>query len=317
MRSERVLLSAFLTAAALLLASPDASAFCRTRTLAPPADFEPGTTSNDCFAEGRPLYHPSVCVPYHLLAKSSPTIPNDVLSASLARAFATWTTNTPGCTVGITPIELAPIDDAKIADYAVGQRGHNVIGVVDGAWPHPGTEMLSLATLTFDANTGEIFDADLEIRNDIPWGFATSGVTPPMDRYDLDAVLTHETGHFLGLSHSGVPEAVMFASYSIGSTTQRVLSRDDADGICAIYPNRQTRNIESGGHIASTACDLAPSTGGSSGTCGDPVVTHGCAVSSTVPAHAPGLGIAMLGALGVLAFLRRRSGDQKARVGVE
>ncbi|MDB4937749.1 MAG: hypothetical protein JWP87_4721, partial [Labilithrix sp.] len=256
-----------------MLAPASAHAFCRTRTTPTPPSFDPSVDKTGCFEQGVPLYHASQCVPYRLLATESATIPRAVISNSLARAFGAWSAANASCIPGFTAIELAPTTETKIVDYKTGERGQNVVGVVDGPWPHAdGTETLALATLTFNADSGEIYDADLEIRSDVAWSFSA---VPAADGYDFDAVMTHEAGHFLGIAHSQLPEAVMYASYTPGSVTQRKLASDDERAICAVYPDRQTR-VTGAGNIASTACDLSPGGTGSSGsTCGDPVVTHG------------------------------------------
>jgi MYXO-CTERM domain-containing protein len=307
MRVDRHL--AALVVAAALLSPLTAQAFCRTRTTPAPDNFDPTLNKTGCFEQGLPLYHASQCVPYRLLATESKVIPRAVLSNSLARAFGAWSAANATCIPGFTAIELAPTADTKIVDYKTGEHGHNVVGVVEGPWTHnDGNETLSLATLTFNAETGEVYDADLEIRSDVAWSF---GAIPAADGYDFDAVVTHEAGHFLGLAHSQLSDAVMYASYTPGSVTQRTLTGDDQRGICAIYPDRQTR-VTGAGNIASTACDLSPGGPGTPGsTCGDPAITHGCAVES-----APGSGsrrpawLAVL--LGGVAFVswrarRRRS----------
>ncbi|MFT6400193.1 MAG: hypothetical protein ACJAYU_004963 [Bradymonadia bacterium] len=51
---------------------------------------------------------------------------------------------------------------------------------------------------------------------------------------DLQAVTTHECGHWLGLSHSSVPSATMWPSYS--SEEERTLHADDENGVCTLYP---------------------------------------------------------------------------------
>ena len=53
------------------------------------------------------------------------------------------------------------------------------------------------------------------------------------DSYDLQTVATHEIGHLLGLAHTPVKEAIMFASFSPGEI--KGLAQDDLDGIKALY----------------------------------------------------------------------------------
>ena len=129
MRSEHLLLAALLTTAALGFA-PDAKAFCRTTTTPAPPDFQPST--DGCFNQGQPLYHQSLCVPYHLLTPESRALPTAVLSNAIASAFTTWTSTNATCSPGITGVELAPVHDVKIVDYKTGERTSNVFGVVQG-----------------------------------------------------------------------------------------------------------------------------------------------------------------------------------------
>ena len=55
------------------------------------------------------------------------------------------------------------------------------------------------------------------------------------DRFDLETTALHELGHSLGLGHSTVPTAVMYA-YAPVVGTKRVLEPDDIAGIRALYP---------------------------------------------------------------------------------
>jgi hypothetical protein len=83
---------------------------------------------------------------------------------------------------------------------------------------------------------------------------------------DLEAALTHELGHFLGLDHSDVPGATMQPeAMGFGATDLRTLEADDIAGICAIYgegnlpePEPETeleRSASQGG------CAIVPSAG--------------------------------------------------------
>jgi hypothetical protein len=65
----------------------------------------------------------------------------------------------------------------------------------------------------------------------------------PPNSFDLQSILTHEAGHFLGMAHTdkscqaaGNNCPTMDAMYRPGSSDFRTLEQDDIDGICAIYP---------------------------------------------------------------------------------
>jgi hypothetical protein len=291
MRADIVAVAVALSA----LLPSTAGAFCRTRTIPVPPSF----AGPDCFTEGAPLFHPSQCVTYHLLSREAPELPYARLSDALARAFAGWTAPNAVCTPGITAIELERVGDAKIVDYTPGEDGtRNVIGVVEGAWPHNDlNETLALVTLTFKPETGEVLDADMEIRSGTDW----SPSSP--DAIDLDHAMAHEAGHFLGLAHTADSMAVMFPSIQPGTPNPPVFTTDDRQGVCSIYPSRFTRTGASG-PVASTACQLTP--GASSSGCPSPSITHGCTASPSTPSGSAAL--AFVGALAaclVAARMRR------------
>ncbi len=297
MRAEAAAAFAAFALAGLFVVG-DAAAFCRTTTVAVPPDHNP---VDGCFLQGVPLYHPSSCLPYRLQNKESAKLPNAQISDKLARAFAAWTAPNPVCTPGIAAIELAPVDDELIANYVQGQRGHNIVGV-PATWPHTGGgETLALATLTFNADSGEIYDVDLEINPNPAWSFTE---TPPAEGFDLESALTHEVGHMLGFAHTEKPDATMFASYTPGTTTIRDLDRDDQDAICWVYPSR-TQRLGNTGLIPATPCNLAQGSPGTNG-CGDPEITHGCTIGQAMPSNDSSamIGAAALALLG-LSRLRR------------
>jgi hypothetical protein len=264
--------AALAVAAAMTTVSSTSSAFCRTTTVRPPPEAD---GSFECWNQGVPLYHPAQCLPYRLQNKESNIIPKGILSDRLARAFAAWTAPNPKCTPGITAIELAGVDDQEIVGYKMGERGRNVVGVAS-VWKYQGgSETLSLATLTFGADSGEVFDVDLEVNGTIQW--SSTEEKPAIEgQHDLLTVLTHEVGHMLAIAHTPNPEATMFASYPAGTIDLRSLEADDHDAVCAIYPNRAERSTGRG-LIPATACNLAP--GDPNSTCGNPDISHGCTAS--------------------------------------
>jgi MYXO-CTERM domain-containing protein len=107
----------------------------------------------------------------------------------------------------------------------------------------------------------------------------------------------------LGVAHSALPEATMFAVYEPGSIEQRTLAPDDQDAVCTIYPNRSQR-LAASGLVASTPCNLAP--GDPNGNCGDPDLTHGCSTTMANGTSRTGVGgLALLVAAGVIVARKR------------
>lgn len=74
-------------------------------------------------------------------------------------------------------------------------------------------------------------DADIVFRRTKPWS-----VQPNSSQLDLRGTATHEIGHLLGLSHSRVQTATMYAKTGLGPSARRFLDPDDIQGVCAIYP---------------------------------------------------------------------------------
>ena len=133
---------------------------------------------------------------------------------------------------------LGPVACDKV-QYSSDQGNQHVIIFYDGStWPYDDSvNTLGLTTITFDPDTGEIYDADMAINSGTTTPLAL-GDPVPADGYDFQSIITHETGHFLGMAHSGDTEATMFATYMVGTKWMRNLSGDDTDGICSVYlPN--------------------------------------------------------------------------------
>lgn len=98
--------------------------------------------------------------------------------------------------------------------------------------------------------TGQILDSDTLFCNDGQATFATPAALSTVSgqgAYDLESLLTHELGHWMGLGHSAVIRAMMFPyapppGQFLGTrpTTQEPdaqLSDDDRTGIRALYPD--------------------------------------------------------------------------------
>lgn len=92
--------------------------------------------------------------------------------------------------------------------------------------------IIASTLITFDAG-GRITDADIGFNADL-YEFSMDD-DPSEDEIDLLSVATHEVGHFLGIGHSEVPGATMWATYE-GGIAARTLSEDDIAAIEYLYP---------------------------------------------------------------------------------
>jgi hypothetical protein len=288
-----------------LAASSDALAYCRTTSC---GDKGTGEKCNpvgpaDC---GVPLFWASPCVGYSVQKDASQDVTFATTEAILAKAFAVWTG--ADCAAGGNPrmkvVELAPAVCAK-HEYNQTKGNTNLVVFRDDAWPYAGSSAtLALTTVTYNLDTGEIYDADMEL-NSFEHHFTTDDAVV---LYDLQAVVTHEAGHFLGLAHSTTSDATMYADYKQGDKSLRDLTADDTAGICAVYPP---------GAAVPPTCDTTPRHGFSD-QCADqqpePADTSssssggggGCSLTpGDEPANGAGV-VALLGLLGLASRLRDR-----------
>jgi hypothetical protein len=284
MRPSRFLGAAFLLG--VLGQSTPGRAFCRTTTSQVPADYDPSIQG--CWPKGLPLFWLNACVSYDIVQSASKQISYDEAASDIALAFTRWTSTT--CTteehgIGRASIDvrdLGPVACDKVEyDNRGGPNQHAII-FRDTEWPYDDTSnTLALTTVTYSPRTGEIYDADMEI-NTFQYKMSTAPTVPP-DGYDFLAIVTHETGHFLGMAHSTDTRATMYAHYTPGSEAMRDLTFDDIAGICTIYPPDGTRTVATqafrSGSVHETACDPTPN-GGFTTQC---ISTGGCSPSSIAP----------------------------------
>jgi hypothetical protein len=267
--------------AALCAVAPPAAAWCRTTTCS--ASDECVRDDDGCLRGGKPLAWAGACVSFSLHVGAPPAgLDRDQVARILEDAFGRWTNVDCG---GTQPsIALAPTDHPSQCgrpDYSAEGGNANVWMFRHSQWPYAATA-LAVTIVTFDADTGAILDADVELN--AAAGLA-AGQTP--DGYDLESIVQHEAGHFLGLSHSAVRDATMWRRIARGTTEARTLAADDAAGICNAYP--PTRTL--------AACDFAPRNRFSAQCSDDPR----CAMAPPSPAAPKPW---WLGGL-VLGFLRR------------
>jgi hypothetical protein len=226
-----------------------ADAYCRTKACdTEPSygdvwDEEPQPTecmrnAQGCYIQGTPLYWPSTCISFAVQSAGSKTsaIDFDTANDIIEAAFLKWAiVDCGGAQPSFSFVNKGAVDCHK-AEYNQESGNANLFMFRDDSWPYMNQlDTLALTTLTYNVESAEIFDADVEI-NTADATFTTVDDPGPEDA-DLEAVVTHEIGHFLGLAHSEVNAATMRAiGYELGTTGLRTLAGDDIQGICEIYP---------------------------------------------------------------------------------
>jgi hypothetical protein len=288
-------LTAIVLGGLTLTVAGNAAAYCRTTTCNPDTEDCSPALGEECTDKGMPLYWPNRCVGFNLQKDASPEIPFDTFTAITRASFASWlAADCGGSPPSIDIHDLGAIS-CGAAEYNQYTGNANIILFRNTSWPYTdSSHTLALTTVTFNTKTAEIYDVDIEV-NAAQVHITTSDTDA---EYDLQAILTHEIGHFFGLAHSGNAAATMYARYKRGTLELRSLEQDDLNGICAAYP--QDRNA--------VTCDPTPRRG-LKDSCGDaaPAEDDGCALTTSGPGTmSRGAVGAAIAALVAVARLRRK-----------
>ncbi|MDQ4123582.1 MAG: carboxypeptidase regulatory-like domain-containing protein [Acidobacteriota bacterium] len=183
--------------------------------------------------------------------KQTPNInPGSDVAGAIERSLATWEQ--------AANIKLNFIWTDKTAINAANSEGDGISLLTIAAAPENlasfAGEASELAgrTRVFFTKRGAISEADIALN---PYQkFSTDGSA---DTFDLQATITHEIGHLLGLSHTDVLGATMHPQqgkngiYGLPAFAPRTLSDDDRAGIRSLY-GAKTDVIDCCGSIAGT-----------------------------------------------------------------
>ena len=281
-------------ALAATTATGRASAYCRTTTC-PTCPFD----ENGCPTE-LPIAWPSSCVSFSMQYSASKQIDLATATDVMEKAFAVW--QDVSCGEGLGPPAIH-VDQhfgnasCTLHEYNQTDANANIVMFRDDRWPYEGsTNVLGLTTVTYSRRTGAIFDVDMEINS--TQRLSVEEPVPPT-AYDLQSIVTHEAGHFLGLAHSTVLTATMWPQYTSGTQSFRMLDPDDIAGLCAVFPPD-----------APAKCDATPRQGFSP-ACG--IFPSGDAGKCSLAGGGPGRSgtggyrwFGLAGTLGVIGLARRR-----------
>jgi|HubBroStandDraft_2_1064218.scaffolds.fasta_scaffold62280_2 MYXO-CTERM domain-containing protein len=258
--------------------------------------------------EGKQLYWSSSCETVTIYLNGFTAMTPDEVAKSIGAAAAAWGPDSVTCPTnagdggnGHPYFEILPqLATGGSVPSVGGTDGKNSIIFQTTPSEDLGPEVLA-STQVAKAPDGQIVEADIEINAaspDVIWANLDPGAPPPKHGelpFDLQTVMTHEFGHFLGLAHTcigggssdngdGPPEgsndgagqlipactdppdstnatqaeAVMWYVIDSGSISKRVLTPDDARGVCAIYPSASdphscTQNLPDDGCGCATA----------------------------------------------------------------
>lgn len=267
----RFAIASLTAVASLAFASADARAYCQTTTEKETAGYDPSVSG--CWTTGAPLKWNVRDVNYSLDVGASTQVSLADATTVVRDAFGKWSTAVCATTdagtthPSITLHDVGPTDAAATdcglveCDPTIHDTNHDIV-FRDGVWPHNDpNNTLALTTVTYGIHSGEIFDADMEI-NSHDHKLSIASPTP-IGAFDLGTILTHETGHFIGMAHSNQAGAVMFVRYVSG---RMQLTPDDVTGVCTIYPPDSSSGSSNGNVKAGCACGTAQSDGATGAT---------------------------------------------------
>lgn len=259
---------------------------------------------------GTAIFWPRRCIPFHLNNRGSDDAAIGPIETAVRRSFAAW--EQVDCSD--TELEWQGLTNVELVGYTPNAKNINMVVFQEEEWPHE-SKIIALTTVTYCSapsgapcdSAGMVLDADIEM-NGVDFDFTVTPV-PGLVRYDVQNTVTHEVGHFLGLDHTPVEDATMFAYAPAGERAKQSLADDDVAGLCEISPHvtpvPACEPFEvTGDYIVDDPwqgqADETPAGGGG----GD----DGCAVSAaSVPGHGgAGLGLLLLAALGRRPRPRRR-----------
>lgn len=240
---------------ALSLSLPSsASAWCPALTDGPPqpADLSACAPRGERFA----VFWEQRCTSISLSSVApSSRLSSDVVRAVLRRSLDRW--ETADCGSGVTPgMHVEILEELNACGGSSrnpsGPNVHALVFVQDAdEWSMRrmyAPNAFAITSVWREPSTGQIRDVDIEINEslgvlmDCPEsgcpGCPPEGCTERGGPVDLGNVMTHELGHYFGISHTTIEhrDATMFAHAPFGQITMRDLDPDDVDAICTTYP---------------------------------------------------------------------------------
>ena len=189
-------------------------------------------------------------ITYVINDQGEPTVGDGSDFAAVQNAFNAWT-SIPGVDID------AAYGGTTVQVFADGLDGVNLVTFIDTATPISSLVLALGVATSFDADTtiggrlyrrGEIYDADMIFN---PTRFFTTSSSGGVGT-DIQAVSTHEAGHWFGLSHSAVLSSSLFYVLQL-ATGASSLETEDTTMFLKAYPDAST--LTSANRIDGTVID--------------------------------------------------------------
>jgi uncharacterized protein (TIGR03382 family) len=238
--------------ACFALTARDASAFCQATTACSKDATSCDRDEKGCSKGGTPLRWPKLPLTYRFSAAREGQLVREDARAAIREAFNRWSDTLCGPKQERTSLRFVEGEDiAEDKPLVANSQGTEPFGIYfrDRGWPYEGKQDATLAQTNtlFGRASGVIGYADIEI-NTATKRFSTDDLDDSGN--DLQAVMTHEVGHFIGLDHSKEPQSIMVWAYcdpvdgdgrcEKGKVAARRLAEDDVNAVCALYPPTTT-----------------------------------------------------------------------------
>jgi hypothetical protein len=175
---------------------------------------------------GKSLQWSNPAINWRLNASGSDNIADDSHIAAIEHGFQAWE--------DISGSDISFTRGADTNDVAPGASSHIVAfdeNNTSGYFP-TGSGIVAITPISFDTGSGNILDADI-LFNGGQYNFSTDGSA---GTFDVQDVLSHEIGHFIGLDHSPQMSGTLWPYVSSRQWLHRSLTTDDRSGAIAVAP---------------------------------------------------------------------------------
>jgi hypothetical protein len=269
-----------------------ASAFCRSMTCKPKKE-ECTIDDAGCVTSGVPMRWEKLPIPFRFHARGSTQLVREETRAAVRSAFHRWSDVT--CPDGRrTSLRFTELEDTyEDKPLEPDSKGAEPFGIYfrDLGWPYVDQdETLAKTNTVYRKTSGRIDYADIEVNSTKEFALSETDAAN-----DLQAVMTHEVGHYIGLAHSREPQSIMAESYcdrddrcEKGKVAARRLAADDILAVCTLYPPEGTAAPSS--DTSEPAPVEEPKTG--------------CSAAPTRPSHAGAPLVALAMVLGAVRVWR-------------